>query len=150
MHWDLAHYLPDNNLAKVDRASMAVSLETRLPLLDHRIVEFALKTPLRMKIANGRGKLLLRNALARYLPSELIDRPKMGFSVPIAAWLRGPLRAWAEDLLSARMTANVGLFDAEVIRRHWHEHLSGRHDHDLKLWAVLQAHSWSLAAGHNS
>jgi asparagine synthase (glutamine-hydrolysing) len=147
MRWDIDHYLPDNNLAKVDRASMAVSLETRLPLLDHRIVELAIKTPLRMKIANGRGKLLLRNALARYLPRELIDRPKMGFSVPVAAWLRGPLREWAEEMLSAETTARVGFFDAQATRRCWDEHVSGRRDHYLKLWAVLQAHSWSLALG---
>jgi asparagine synthase (glutamine-hydrolysing) len=143
MLWDLQHYLPDDNLAKVDRASMAASLETRLPLLDHRIVELALRTPLNLKIGDGRGKLLLRKALGRYLPRHLIDRPKMGFSVPVAAWLRGPLREWAADLLSMETTARIGLFDPTATRKCWEEHLSGRHDHYLKLWSLLQAHAWA-------
>jgi asparagine synthase (glutamine-hydrolysing) len=147
MLWDVEHYLPDNNLAKVDRASMGVSLETRLPLLDHRIVELALRTPVGMKIAAGRGKRVLREALARYLPSELIERPKMGFSVPIAAWLRGPLREWAGDLLSPATTSRIGLFDPGTTAHFWQEHLSGRRDHYQKLWAVIQAHCWSLGAG---
>jgi asparagine synthase (glutamine-hydrolysing) len=146
MLWDLEHYLPDNNLAKVDRASMGVSLETRLPLLDHRIVEFAIQTPVALKIADGSGKRVLRRSLAGYLPRNLIDRPKMGFSVPVAAWLRGPLRDWAGDLLSPATTSRIGFFDPVVLGRVWHEHLTGRRDHYQKLWAVIQAHCWSLAA----
>ena len=142
MLWDLEHYLPDNNLAKVDRASMAVSLETRLPLLDHRIVELARRTPLEYKIAGGVGKVMLRNSLRRFLPAELIDRPKMGFSVPLAAWLRGPLREWAGDFLAADTTRRLGLFDPGVVGTCWREHLSGKSDHYLRLWLVVVAHSW--------
>jgi asparagine synthase (glutamine-hydrolysing) len=145
MLWDLEHYLPDNNLAKVDRASMAVSLETRLPLLDHRIVELARRTPLELKIAGGVGKIMLRNSLRRYLPDQLIDRPKMGFSVPIAAWLRGPLREWAGDLLAADTTRRLGLFDPGTVAACWQEHLSGRSDHYLKIWLIVVAHSWLAA-----
>ena len=148
MRWDLAHYLPDNNLAKVDRASMACSLETRLPLLDHRIVELAARTPLQAKIQGGVGKQIMRSALGRYLPAELIERPKMGFSVPVAAWLRGPLKAWAEDLLSSETIARAGLFEAAPIRRCWAEHSSGSVDHYEKLWSILQAHSWVLGPRH--
>lgn len=145
MLWDLEHYLPDNNLTKVDRASMAVSLETRLPLLDHRIVEFAVNAPIRAKIANGSGKIILRKALSRYLPADLIERPKMGFSVPVAAWLRGPLREWAEDMLSQDTIARVGLFDPAQVRRCWLEHISGRRDHYQKLWLIVVAHTWQLS-----
>lgn len=145
MLWDLEHYLPDNNLTKVDRASMAVSLETRLPLLDHRIVELAVRAPIATKISQSSGKLMLRKALSRHLPNELIDRPKMGFSVPVAAWLRGPLREWAEDLLSPSTIANVGLFDENVVRNCWKEHASGRRDHYQKLWLVIVAHAWQMS-----
>jgi asparagine synthase (glutamine-hydrolysing) len=145
MLWDLEHYLPDNNLAKVDRASMAVSLETRLPLLDHRIVELARRAPPELKIAGGVGKIMLRNSLRRYVPQGLVDRPKMGFSVPIAAWLRGPLREWAGDLLAPDTTRRLGLFEPSVVATCWQEHLSGKSDHYLKIWLVVVAHSWLAA-----
>lgn len=150
MRWDMAHYLPDDNLTKVDRASMAVSLETRLPLLDHRIVEFAHELPMHLKIEQGKGKRLLRDALAQYLPEHMIDRPKMGFSVPIAAWLRGPLRDWAGDLLSSDAVRHMGLFDQRVVETCWNEHLSGRRDHNLRLWPIIQAHAWKDKLGHGA
>lgn len=148
MLWDIEHYLPDNNLAKVDRASMAVSLETRLPLLDHRIVELAVSAPLGTKIDGGAGKLILRNALRQHIPEELINRPKMGFSVPVAAWLRGPLREWAEDLLARDTISRIGLFDAEPVLRCWREHVTGRADNYQRLWLILQAHAWYLNSGN--
>jgi asparagine synthase (glutamine-hydrolysing) len=142
MFLDQISYLPDDILAKVDRASMAASLEAREPLLDHRVIELAWTLPLPMKVQGGQGKQILRRILDRYVPSDLIDRPKMGFKVPIDAWLRGPLRDWAEDLLSERKLREHGLLDVGAVRKVWSDALAGRgawHDH---LWAVLMLQGW--------
>jgi asparagine synthase (glutamine-hydrolysing) len=142
MYRDTMTYMPDDILCKVDRAAMANSLETRVPFLDHRVAEIAWRLPLNMKIRDGQGKWALRQVLYKYVPRELIDRPKAGFAVPIGQWLRGPLRQWAEELINEERLELEGYFYVEPIQRKWREHLSGKFDHAGSLWAVLIFQSW--------
>ena len=138
---DTMTYLPDDILTKVDRASMAPSLEVRVPLLDHRVVEFAWRLPRRMKIRGGTGKWALREVLARHVPRAMVERPKQGFGVPLADWLRGPLREWSADLLDERRFGG-GLLDAHAARNLWHAHLSGSRNFAYVLWTLLTFEAW--------
>jgi asparagine synthase (glutamine-hydrolysing) len=147
MYLDAMMYLPDDILVKVDRATMSTSLEARVPLLDHRVVEYAWRVPLNMKIRNGQSKWLLRQVLYKYVPAELIERPKTGFGVPIDSWLRGPLRDWADTLLQPSTLQSHGIFEIEPIRQKWREHLSGARNWQNQLWNVLMFQSW-LEAQH--
>jgi asparagine synthase (glutamine-hydrolysing) len=139
---DMGSYLPDDILVKVDRAAMAVSLETRVPLLDYRVVEFAWRTPVSMKLRDGQGKWLLRQLAYRYVPRELLERPKKGFSVPVDLWICGPLREWAEALLDETRLRNEGVFDPAPIRRIWKDHLSGVRNSNSLLWDILMYQAW--------
>jgi asparagine synthase (glutamine-hydrolysing) len=126
---------------------MAVSLESRVPFLDHRVAEYAAAIPLGMKVKGGKGKQILRRLLYREAPEALFERPKAGFAVPVGEWIKGPLRDWAEDLLSAERLRREGWFDAAMIRRRWQQHLSGQRDSTPALWAVLMFQAWLAETG---
>jgi asparagine synthase (glutamine-hydrolysing) len=142
MYLDFTEYLPGDILAKVDRASMAASLEARVPLLDHRVVEFAWRLPMHLKIRNGTQKWLLKQVLYKYVPRELVERPKKGFAIPVGQWLRGPLRDWAESLLSEARLRNEGFLRPRMVREVWADHLAARGDREHQLWAVLSFQMW--------
>lgn len=142
MYLDGISYLPDDILVKVDRASMSTGLEMRAPFLDKRIVDFAVHLPVDVKLRDGQTKWLLRQLLYKYVPRKLIDRPKMGFAVPVATWLRGPLRDWAESLLDERLMLDQGFFDPTPVRRKWQEHLSGKSNWQYHLWNILMFQAW--------
>lgn len=142
MYFDMVRYLPGDILTKVDRASMGVSLEARAPLLDYRVVEFAWRLPLEAKIKNNHSKYLLKQVLQRYVPHKLIDRPKMGFGVPVGQWLRGSLRDWAENLLDPQRLNEEGFFDVAHIQQKWQEHLSGQRNWQYKMWNILMFQAW--------
>ena len=142
MYADLVSYLPDDILTKVDRASMAVGLEVRVPLLDHRVVEFAWRLPIHLRAGHGGNKWLLRQVLYKHVPSELFARPKMGFGIPVGEWMRGSLRDWAEDLLAPKAIAEDGFFSPSVVSRTWREHLTHERNHHYRLWIVLMFQAW--------
>ncbi|MCI5120349.1 MAG: asparagine synthetase B, partial [Candidatus Electrothrix sp. AUS4] len=142
MYLDTVTYLPDDILCKVDRAAMGVSLETRVPLLDYRVVELAWQLPLQMKIRDGQGKWALRQLLYKYVPQKLIERPKQGFAIPLGQWLRGPLRAWAEQLLDPNRIKREGFFSCEIIQQKWREHIRGKRNWEHSLWSVLMFQAW--------
>jgi asparagine synthase (glutamine-hydrolysing) len=142
MYLDAVTHLPGQMLTKVDRATMAVSLEGRIPLLDHRIVEFAARLPLRLKVRGGTGKWILRQLAYRYVPRALLDRPKHGFNVPISAWLRGPLRSWAEALLDERRLVQDGYLAPGPVRRKWDDLVRGRTNRNYEVWTALMFQAW--------
>lgn len=145
---DLNWYLPDDILTKVDRAAMACSLETRIPMLDHRVVSFAMGLPTSLNMDGSVGKQVLRSVLYRHVPRELIDRPKQGFAVPVADWLRGSLREWAEELLKPARLREQGYWKAGMVRQVWSEHLSGREDYSFELWGILMFQAWLKEQEH--
>lgn len=142
MYFDTKTYLPDDILVKVDRASMGVSLESRIPLLDHRIIEFACSIPIGLKVKNGQGKWLLRQILYKYVPKDLIERPKKGFAVPIGEWVRGPLKDWAAQLLDEKRLREEGYLNPELVSKVWKEHLEGIRDWKYQIWGILMFQQW--------
>ena len=147
MFKDSLTYLPDDILCKVDRAAMSNSLETRVPFLDHRVVEYAWSMPFKMKIKNNKGKWALRQILNKYVPSDLIDRPKSGFAIPVGEWLRGPLKEWAEDLIEENKVISQGFLNHKNVRKIWELHVSGSADYTARIWSILMFQSW---LEHNS
>jgi asparagine synthase (glutamine-hydrolysing) len=145
MYCDAMGYLPGDVLCKVDRASMAVSLETRVPFLDHRVAAVAARVPIEMKVQSGSGKAILRKLLYRHVPRELVERPKAGFALPVGEWIKGPLRAWAEELMDPAAMAADGWFDPAVVQRRWRDHVDGRRDSTLAIWSVLMFQAWLRA-----
>ena len=143
MYWDFHGYLTDDILVKVDRAAMAVSLETRMPFLDPEVIDLAWRLPMDAKIKNGHGKWCLRELLYKRVPKSIVERPKMGFGVPIGAWLRGPLRDWAEPLLERKRLRNGQVFNEETVRKKWQDHLSGDANWGHELWSVLMFEAWA-------
>ncbi|MCG8529221.1 MAG: asparagine synthase C-terminal domain-containing protein, partial [Desulfovibrionales bacterium] len=148
MALDAQTYLPDDILVKVDRAAMANGLETRVPFLDHRVCEFAWKLPMSMKVRDGKSKWLLRQLLYKYVPQKLIERPKMGFGVPIDSWLRGPLKEWGECLLDRNRLEKDGFFNSKLVRQKWNEHQSGRRNWQYPLWNILVFQMWKERWGN--
>lgn len=142
MYLDMMMYHPDDILTKVDRASMAVTLEARVPLIDYEVIDFASRLPLDFLIKNGQGKRILREVLHRHVPKELVERPKMGFSIPLGDWLGGELRDWGEELLSVTRLEDQGYFNPQIIRKKWDEHITGKRDWKYQLWNVLMFQAW--------
>jgi asparagine synthase (glutamine-hydrolysing) len=142
MLWDMQSYLPNDILVKLDRASMGVSLEGRAPFLDHNIVKFAWRVPAKYKFKNNKGKWLLRQVLYKYIPKELTDRPKSGFTLPLSDWLRGPLKDWAESLINKERLDDEGILNSKIVSKRWHEHQSGNNDWSNQLWSILMFQLW--------
>jgi asparagine synthase (glutamine-hydrolysing) len=149
MYLDATTYLPDDILVKVDRAAMAVSLETRIPFLNHRIVEFASRIPAAVHVNDSRGKWALRQVLYRHVLRDIVDRPKSGFEIPVSIWLRGPLKTWAQELLDLRRLRREGVFNADLVHRTWTQHLAGTDDHSHQLWGILMFQSWMDSTNSN-
>jgi asparagine synthase (glutamine-hydrolysing) len=139
---DAMTYLPDDIMVKVDRANMAVALEGRAPLLDYRVIEHAWRMPLDAKLSSRGSKWPLRQILYKMVPREMIERPKMGFGVPMADWLRGPLKEWARDLLNPERLSNQGLIDPTIVHQTWREHATGKRNWQAKLWNILMLQAW--------
>ena len=139
---DMQSYLPDDILVKVDRASMHSSLETRLPMLDHRLINYVFRIPIEKKIRFFKGKWILKKVLDKYLPAKLYERPKKGFSVPMAEWLRGPLKQWAEKLIDPKRIERDGYFNPSLVQKKWEEHLSGKKNWESLLWNILIFQLW--------
>jgi len=142
MYMDVISYLPDDILVKVDRASMSASLETRAPFLDPYLMDFAWRIPLDLKIRGGEGKWILRQLLYRYVPRELVERPKVGLTVPMRGWLRGPLKDWAETLLQKQRLEAEGFLNVKMVRRCWQQHITGRRYSEAQLWNILMFQAW--------
>ena len=142
MTHDISSYLPDDIFVKMDRASMSASLETRSPFVDREVLSFSQLLPNNLKINNGVSKWILRKILEKNIPTNLFNRPKTGFGIPIHEWLRGPLRNWAEELLSKKRIDNDGYFDSGIIRKKWNQHLSGKFNYQYLIWNILMFNSW--------